>query len=223
MLQVSLIEAERVGIDLLERCVPELCLLQVDQEVGVDWTTLNKTHAVGLKHWVSSVSVNLYIFLIKERKCRTIGNWLDIEVLQEDSQALTCSLYCKFTGTVHLIKRETCKRAWSTEMSYFGNFKHGSKRSLTWCIFADFIKSCQKTARVEHPVIPQPFACLTVKPSGAARDQNAALVLSLHVWKESLDGLDGSKEVDLHNPPYRVQGLNLQRPHQTHAGIAHCE
>lgn len=74
MLQVSLIEAERVGIDLLERCVPELCLLQVDQEVGVDWTTLNETHAVG-RSIESAVSHLIYIFfLIKERKCSTTVN-----------------------------------------------------------------------------------------------------------------------------------------------------
>lgn len=47
VLQVFFIEAECVGINLLERCIPELCLLQVDQEVGVDWTTLNETHTMG--------------------------------------------------------------------------------------------------------------------------------------------------------------------------------
>lgn len=47
VLQVFFIEAECVGIDLLERRVPELCLLQVDQKVSVDWTTLNETHTAG--------------------------------------------------------------------------------------------------------------------------------------------------------------------------------
>lgn len=48
VLQVFFIEAERVGIELLERHVSELRLLQVDQEVSVDWTTLNETHTAGL-------------------------------------------------------------------------------------------------------------------------------------------------------------------------------
>ncbi len=43
MLQVFFIEAERSAIDLLERRIPELGLLQVDQEVSVDWPTLNET------------------------------------------------------------------------------------------------------------------------------------------------------------------------------------
>lgn len=47
MLQVFFIEAESVGIDLLERRIPELRLLQVDQEVSVDWATLNQTHTAG--------------------------------------------------------------------------------------------------------------------------------------------------------------------------------
>lgn len=92
--------------------------------------------------------------------------------------------------------------------------------------FCDSYQIMTKTARVEHrwrTVIPQTFAHLTVKPSGAAGYQNAALALSLHVRQESLDGLDGTKEIDLQNLPHRVQGLHLQRPHQTHAGIAHCK
>lgn len=60
-------------------------------------------------------------------RCGKHSDSLDIEVLQEDSQTLTCSLYCEFAGTVHLIKRETCERALSTMMGYFGNFMHGSK------------------------------------------------------------------------------------------------
>lgn len=44
MLQVFLIEGERVVIDLLETRIPELCLLQVDHEVSVDWATLNETY-----------------------------------------------------------------------------------------------------------------------------------------------------------------------------------
>ena len=71
------------------------------------------------------------------------------------------------------------------KMGYFGNFKHGSKRVT-------------KTARVE----PQPFARLTVKPPGAAGDQNVAPAPSLHVRQESLDGLDGAEEVDLQNMPH---------------------
>ncbi len=47
VMQVFFIEAERVGINLLERRIPELSLLQVDQEVSVDWTTLNETHTAG--------------------------------------------------------------------------------------------------------------------------------------------------------------------------------
>lgn len=47
VLQVFFIEAESVGIDLLERRIPELRLLQVDQEVSVDWATLNQTHTAG--------------------------------------------------------------------------------------------------------------------------------------------------------------------------------
>lgn len=31
-----------------------------------------------------------------------------------------------------------------------------------------------------------------MKPSSAAGDQNAALALSLHLWQESLDSLDGT-------------------------------
>lgn len=40
--------------------------------------------------------------------------------------------------------------------------------------------------------IPQPSALLTMKASGAASDQNASLALSLHLWQECLDGLDGT-------------------------------
>lgn len=47
VLQVCFIKAECLGINLLERRVAELRFLQVDQEVSVDWTTLNKTHSVG--------------------------------------------------------------------------------------------------------------------------------------------------------------------------------
>lgn len=47
VLQVFFIQAECVGIDLLESRVPKLRLLQVDQEVSVDWTTLNETHTEG--------------------------------------------------------------------------------------------------------------------------------------------------------------------------------
>lgn len=74
-----------------------------------------------------------------------------------------------------------------------------------------------------HSVVPRLFARLTVKPSGTAGDQNAALALSLHVRQESLDGLNGAQEVNLQNLPHRVQGLHLQRPHQTHTSIAHCD
>lgn len=70
--------------------------------------------------------------------------------------------------------------------------------------------------------VPQTFAHLTVKPSGAAGDQNVAPALSLHVREESLDGLDGAQEIDLHDSPHGVQGLHLQRPHQAHTGVAHC-
>lgn len=44
VLQVFLIEGERVVIDLLETRIPKLCLLQVDHEVSVDWATLNETY-----------------------------------------------------------------------------------------------------------------------------------------------------------------------------------
>lgn len=47
VLQVFFIEVKRVAVDLLERRIPELRLLQVDQEVSVDWTTLNETHTAG--------------------------------------------------------------------------------------------------------------------------------------------------------------------------------
>lgn len=53
----------------------------------------------------------LYFHRLGEMK--ELGNSLDFEVSQEDSQTLTCSLYCKLTGTVHLIKRKTCGRAHS--------------------------------------------------------------------------------------------------------------
>lgn len=39
-----------------------------------------------------------------------LWNLLNVEVLQEDSQTLTCSLYCKFTGTVDLVKWEPYKK-----------------------------------------------------------------------------------------------------------------
>lgn len=56
-------------------------------------------------------------------------------------------------------------------------------------------------------------AQLTVKPTVAAGDQDVASALSLHVGEESLDGLDGTQEIDLHDPPCRVQGQHLQRAH----------
>lgn len=60
-----------------------------------------------------------------------------------------------------------------------------------------------------------------MKPTGAAGDQDVAFALCLHAREESLDGLDGAQEIDLHNSPGGVQGQHLQRPHQAHAGIAH--
>lgn len=63
--------------------------------------------------------------------------------MQEDSQALTCSFYCKFTGTVHLVKRETCESAWSTKMDYFGHFRLDGKPRHEF-IFAISRKPCQK-------------------------------------------------------------------------------
>lgn len=56
-------------------------------------------------------------------------------------------------------------------------------------------------------------AQLTVKPTGAAGDQDVASALGLHVREESLDGLDGAEEIDLHDSPGGVQGQHLQRPH----------
>lgn len=50
VLQVFFIQAKCVGIELLERRIPKLHLLQVDQEVSVDWTTLDETHTAGTKH-----------------------------------------------------------------------------------------------------------------------------------------------------------------------------
>lgn len=47
VLQVLLIQPQCLGINLLQRCVPKFRLLQVDQEVGVDWTALNETQTVG--------------------------------------------------------------------------------------------------------------------------------------------------------------------------------
>lgn len=44
-------------------------------------------------------------------------------MLQKDGQTLACSLYCKFAGTIHLIKGKTCTRP-----QCFGNFEHDSKR-----------------------------------------------------------------------------------------------
>lgn len=61
-----------------------------------------------------------------------------------------------------------------------------------------------------------------MKPTGAAGDQDVASALGLHVWEESLDGLDGAQKIDLHDPPGGVQGQRLQRPHQAHTGVAHC-
>lgn len=68
----------------------------------------------------------------------------------------------------------------------------------------------------------QTFFCLTVKPPGAARYQNVTLSPSLHVWQERLDCLDGTEEIDLQDLPHWLQRLHLQRPHQTHASVAHC-
>lgn len=48
------------------------------------------------------------------------------------------------------------------------------------------------------------LACLTMKTSGAACDQNAALALSLHLWQEDLDCLDGTQKVNFQNLPHRV-------------------
>lgn len=47
VLQVFFIQTQRLGIDLLERWILKLRLLQVNQEVGVDRTTLNQSHATG--------------------------------------------------------------------------------------------------------------------------------------------------------------------------------
>lgn len=44
VLQVRVIEAACVGVDLLQRRVPWLCPLQVVQEIRVDRAALNKTH-----------------------------------------------------------------------------------------------------------------------------------------------------------------------------------
>lgn len=45
VLQVFFIQTERLSINLLQGWIPELCLLQVNQEVTVDWTTLNETES----------------------------------------------------------------------------------------------------------------------------------------------------------------------------------
>lgn len=73
-----------------------------------------------------------------------------------------------------------------------------------------------------HAAVSSAIAQLTVKPTGAAGDQDVASALSLHVREKSLDRLDGAQEVDLHDPPGRVQGQHLQRAHQAHTGVAHC-
>lgn len=126
VLQILFIKAERPVVHLLETLIPELRFLQVDQEVSVDGATLNQTHAA---EWsIGRVCFNhslIMTFLFLE-SCGELFDSLDVEVPQEDGQTLTCSLDCKFTGAVHLIKRETCERTWSNKMGCFGNFKHGA-------------------------------------------------------------------------------------------------
>ncbi|TNN40793.1 hypothetical protein EYF80_049033 [Liparis tanakae] len=182
--QVLLVEAEGEGVDLLQGRVPELRPLQVDQEVGVDRAALDEVHAHS-----DQPSTR------RERSCvkTNASDSLDVEVLQEDRQALARSLDRKFTGAVHLVEGQTCER--SRKTAYSGQYVHAAR----------------KRAR------------LTLKPSGAAGDQDAASAPSLHAGQESLDGLDGPEEVDLQDPPHGVQGLHLQRAGQTHSGVAHCE
>lgn len=67
VLQVFFIEAECLGINLLERRIPELCLLQVDQKVSVDRTTLNETHTAGWRDKLI-VSPNDYLQLIERKQ-----------------------------------------------------------------------------------------------------------------------------------------------------------
>lgn len=73
-----------------------------------------------------------------------------------------------------------------------------------------------------HAAAPGTIAQLTMKPTGAAGDQDVASALGLHVRKESLDSLDGAQEIDLHDPPGGIQGQHLQRAHQAHTSVAHC-
>lgn len=44
VLQVFFIQTECLGINLLETWISKLRLLQIHQEVGVDWPTLDQTH-----------------------------------------------------------------------------------------------------------------------------------------------------------------------------------
>lgn len=62
MLQVFFIQPLCMGVNLLERRIPKLRLLQVDQEVSVDWTTLNETHTVGCSIWTMAY-LNSYLRL----------------------------------------------------------------------------------------------------------------------------------------------------------------
>lgn len=159
------------------------------------------------------------ILITRLAKRSTLQYSLDIEVLQEDGQTLTCSLYCEFTGTVHLIKRETCGRWLSTKMEEVILAISCMAAGLNM-LTSNHYRNCTRGTRMTSS---DSFARLTVKPSGAAGDQDPALTLSLHFRKEGLDGLDGAEEVDLQNLPHRVQGLQLQWAHQTHTSIAHCK
>lgn len=105
VLQVFFIQTECLGVHLLERWIPKLRLLQVNQEVGVDWTTLNQSHTTDKTVYLLDYPEWHSLFFTDQDTFE--NNLLDIEVLQKDSQTLTRSLDRKFAGAVDLIKRQT--------------------------------------------------------------------------------------------------------------------
>lgn len=73
MLQVFSIEAERLVVHLSQALVPQLGLLQVRQEVGVDGAALDEAHAAA--HW-TSLSQRTVVLHAQEKHGSLEPHWI---------------------------------------------------------------------------------------------------------------------------------------------------
>lgn len=209
MLKVFLIQTDSLLVQVLTN-ISDFCLLQVGQEISVDWATLNERHAADRSNSQQSPlspepGVHVKPLYIKGESCCNLKtDWMlkccrrMAKLSHAPSIANLLAQYTSLKGSPEgdhrggIVLAISSMKA-SKNLSQF----HPNHEKKTAC------RSCW------HTVNSQMLVYLTVKPSSAARYQNVTLAPSLHVWQESLDCLDGTEEIDLEDLPHRVQRLHL--------------